>query len=55
MGSLTYVGNGPNLMVKEIAEHRGIRMPNFLLYTAIATVVMIPPLVVASYLLPAGS
>ena len=24
MGCLTYIGNGPNLMVKEIAEHRGV-------------------------------
>jgi len=28
-GAVTYVGNGPNLMVKAIAEKRGIRLPSF--------------------------
>ncbi|MEV4413165.1 sodium:proton antiporter [Catellatospora sp. NPDC049609] len=42
MGCLTYLGNGPNLMVKEIAEHRGVTMPNFLAYAAAATAIMIP-------------
>jgi Na+/H+ antiporter NhaD/arsenite permease-like protein len=28
-GAITYVGNGPNLMVKAIAERRGIRLPTF--------------------------
>ena len=27
MGANTYIGNGPNLMVKSIAEHSGIKMP----------------------------
>ncbi len=42
MGCLTYLGNGPNLMVKEIAEHRGVPMPHFFAYAAIATVTMVP-------------
>jgi Na+/H+ antiporter NhaD/arsenite permease-like protein len=42
MGCLTYIGNGPNLMIKEIAEHRGIRMPNFLTYLGIALLIMVP-------------
>jgi len=29
MGSMTYIGNGPNFMVKAIAEQEGIRMPSF--------------------------
>jgi Na+/H+ antiporter NhaD/arsenite permease-like protein len=28
-GAVTYVGNGPNLMVKAIAERQGIRLPTF--------------------------
>ena len=28
-GSLTYIGNGPNFMVKSIAEASGIKMPSF--------------------------
>ena len=29
MGAMTYIGNGPNFMVKAIAEQSGIRMPSF--------------------------
>jgi len=29
MGAMTYIGNGPNFMVKSIAEQSGIRMPSF--------------------------
>jgi Na+/H+ antiporter NhaD/arsenite permease-like protein len=50
MGCLTYIGNGPNLMVKEIAEHRGIKMPNFLLYALIAVVVMIPVFLATTFI-----
>ncbi|MET0521153.1 MAG: sodium:proton antiporter [Jiangellaceae bacterium] len=50
MGSLTYIGNGPNLMVKEIAEDRGIRMPHFFAYALIALTIMTPVLVAASFL-----
>ena len=28
-GAMTYVGNGPNFMVKSIAEHAGVRCPSF--------------------------
>ena len=28
-GSFTYIGNGPNFMVKSIAEQTGIQMPSF--------------------------
>ncbi len=31
-GALTYIGNGPNFMVKSIAEQVGIRMPSFFGY-----------------------
>jgi hypothetical protein len=27
MGANTYIGNGPNFMVRAIAEERGVRMP----------------------------
>ncbi len=29
MGAMTYIGNGPNFMVKAIAEQSGVRMPSF--------------------------
>jgi len=32
MGAMTYIGNGPNFMVKAIAEQEGIEMPSFFGY-----------------------
>jgi len=37
-GAMTYIGNGPNFMVKSIAEQLGVRMPaffNYIIYFAI--------------------
>jgi Na+/H+ antiporter NhaD/arsenite permease-like protein len=31
-GALTYIGNGPNFMVKAIAEQQGVKMPSFFEY-----------------------
>jgi Na+/H+ antiporter NhaD/arsenite permease-like protein len=31
-GAMTYIGNGPNFMVKSIAEFNGISMPSFFGY-----------------------
>ena len=31
-GALTYIGNGPNFMVKSITERSGIKMPSFFTY-----------------------
>lgn len=31
-GAMTYIGNGPNLMVKSIADHQKIQSPSFLAY-----------------------
>ena len=31
-GSMTYIGNGPNFMVKSICERAGIKMPGFFTY-----------------------
>ncbi|MEN8193155.1 MAG: sodium:proton antiporter [Bacteroidota bacterium] len=31
-GAMTYIGNGPNFMVKSIVERAGIRMPSFFTY-----------------------
>jgi Na+/H+ antiporter NhaD/arsenite permease-like protein len=31
-GAMTYIGNGPNFMVKSIAESCGVRMPTFFGY-----------------------
>lgn len=46
MGANSYIGNAPNLMVKAIAEERGIRMPSFFGYMGWACVVLLPLFVV---------
>jgi Na+/H+ antiporter NhaD/arsenite permease-like protein len=42
MGATTYIGNGPNLMVKAIAERSGMLMPSFVRYAVFAFVTMLP-------------
>ena len=42
MGANTYIGNGPNFMVKAIAEHHGVRMPSFVGYIAWSSLVLLP-------------
>jgi Na+/H+ antiporter NhaD/arsenite permease-like protein len=42
MGANTYIGNGPNFMVKAIAEHAGVKMPSFLGYMACSAGILIP-------------
>ncbi|NJL28890.1 MAG: hypothetical protein HC897_13855 [Thermoanaerobaculia bacterium] len=32
LGAMTYIGNGPNFMVKAIAEQSGVEMPSFFGY-----------------------
>ena len=41
-GALTYIGNGPNFMVKSIAEQEGIDMPSFFGYMITSTVFSLP-------------
>jgi Na+/H+ antiporter NhaD/arsenite permease-like protein len=45
MGANTYIGNGPNFMVKAIAEEAGVKMPSFFRY-ALAAVLVLAPLYV---------
>jgi len=42
MGANTYIGNGPNFMVKAIAEEAGIKMPSFFGYMKYAIGVLLP-------------
>lgn len=50
MGALTYIGNGPNLMVKAIAEHHGVKMPSFEGYMLRAGVVLIPVFILITFI-----
>jgi len=42
MGALSYIGNGPNFMVKAIAEQSGYRPPSFFGYSLYAVLVLVP-------------
>ena len=42
MGANTYIGNAPNMMVRAIAEERGVAMPSFFGYMAWSCAVLIP-------------
>lgn len=50
MGANTYVGNGPNFLVKSIAEQRGIKMPTFLGYMTYSAVLLLPVFILVSFL-----
>lgn len=42
MGANTYIGNGPNFMVKSIAEERGVEMPGFFGYIFYSLIILFP-------------
>ena len=53
MGANTYIGNGPNFMVKAIAEQRGVKMPGFFGYMLYSACVLLPLFVLLSLLFSA--
>ena len=52
MGANTYIGNGPNFMVKAIAEGEGVEMPSFFGYMAWSIGILVPLLVLAEVVFP---
>jgi Na+/H+ antiporter NhaD/arsenite permease-like protein len=50
LGAMTYIGNGPNFMVKAIAEQSGLKMPSFFGYMLYSFGVLLPVFAVMSYL-----
>lgn len=42
MGANTYIGNGPNFMVKAISDHMGIKTPSFFGYMLYSVGILIP-------------
>ncbi len=46
MGANTYIGNGPNFMVKSIAEQSGVKMPTFFGFLLLYSVPILLPLFV---------
>jgi Na+/H+ antiporter NhaD/arsenite permease-like protein len=49
MGANTYIGNGPNFMVRAIAEENGVRMPSFFGYMVYSIAILIPIFVVVTF------
>ncbi|MFO0855887.1 MAG: sodium:proton antiporter [Phycisphaerales bacterium] len=45
-GALTYIGNGPNFMVRSIAQSRDVKMPSFFGYALKACAILVPILVI---------
>ncbi len=50
MGANSYIGNGPNFMVKVIAEEYKLKMPSFFGYMAYSFAMLIPLFVVVTFL-----
>jgi Na+/H+ antiporter NhaD/arsenite permease-like protein len=50
MGANTYIGNGPNFMVKAIADSSGVKMPSFFGYMAYSLAILVPLFVVLGFL-----
>ena len=48
MGANTYIGNGPNFMVKAIAEENGVKMPSFFGYMAWSCAILLPIFAIVS-------
>ena len=47
-GGLTYIGNAPNMMLRSIAAHRGVRMPGFIGFMLWSGLLLVPMFVLLS-------
>lgn len=50
MGANSYIGNAPNMMVKAVAEDRGVAMPSFFGYMAWSGAVLIPLFIIMTFI-----
>ena len=50
-GAMTYIGNGPNFMVKAIAEQSGVNMPSFFGYMIKFSLVILLPVYIIAQLI----
>ena len=51
MGANTYIGNGPNFMVRSIAEENGVKMPSFFGYMLYSCCILIPIFVAITFIM----
>jgi Na+/H+ antiporter NhaD/arsenite permease-like protein len=50
-GGMTYIGNGPNFMVKSIAERSGVKMPSFIGYMLKFSIPVLLPALILVWIL----
>jgi Na+/H+ antiporter NhaD/arsenite permease-like protein len=50
LGAMTYIGNGPNFMVKAIAEQSGVKMPSFFGYVLYSVGALLPVFAAMTFL-----
>ncbi|MBN1394699.1 MAG: sodium:proton antiporter [Pirellulales bacterium] len=50
LGAMTYIGNGPNFMVKAIAEKSSVPMPSFFGYMLYSVIFLIPLFLLVTFL-----
>ena len=50
MGANTYIGNGPNFMVKAIADAAGYKTPSFFGYMLYSGLILLPTFGLITYL-----
>ena len=50
-GAMTYIGNGPNFMVKAIAEQSGVNMPSFFGYMIKFSLIVLLPIYIVAQLI----
>ena len=50
-GAMTYIGNGPNFMVKAVAEENNIKMPHFFSYMFKFSIIVLLPIFILVQLL----
>lgn len=48
-GAMTYIGNGPNFMVKAVCENHRVKMPSFFGYLGWSCALLLPVLVVVAW------
>lgn len=48
MGANSYIGNGPNFMVKAIVEEDGVKMPSFFGYMLYSGIILIPSFIIVT-------
>ena len=49
-GAVTYIANAPNFLVKSIAEQDGVKMPSFFGFMVYSFLIIVPLMVVVTYL-----